>query len=578
ESNADGFEFTPPNYKFEISLGDEEYTFIATNTFTSPNDVTVEVEKIWHIDTLDEGLTLTYPTMLFTLYRKTATTEWELVPGAAVIEIDENNTEAKWENLARMDGEANIYIYIVEETFKDDDILNDNWVEEQDESGNIINRLIYNDPEDEEHDDEKVANLTIKKIVCPDSAISNKEFSVKVTGPYGYEKIIKIKHGQSKKLEELYYGKYTVTEINTEGYAVDYSEKEVTLRKSNPSAVITITNKKLAPDTKVIVGKKVWTGYESSNYSRPDIWFKLQRRVGSDSWVDVKDSIKKVPTSDEVSWTVEIKNSSGKEYSYRVKEVDKYGADYVPKGFTKVEDGLTVRNYKEGVIIPPITGGGTPKLNKRDHFGYVIGYPPGDFRPENTITRGEMTAIFARLLEEKIFLNKDYPIPFSDVARSSWYAEYIGMLTQVGVISGYPDGTFRPENPVTRAEFATVASRFISSKKTGFGGFPDVSNQYWARESIEAAYAEGWLKGYPDGSFRPERNLSRAEAVTIINRMLDRVADKSYVDTNARSIVKYTDLTKVHWAYYDIMEASNSHDYERLTNKNERWLRHWRPY
>ena len=245
---------------------------------------------------------------------------------------------------------------------------------------------------------------------------------------------------------------------------------------------------------------------------------------------------------------------------------------------------MIVRNYKKTTTPPTpsyppwIINPTAPTLNKHDHFGYVIGYPQGDFRQEGTITRGEMTAIFARLLEEKIFLTKDYPLPFSDVARNSWYAEYIGMLTQVGVIAGYPDGTFRPEDPVTRAEFATVASRFIQTKKSGFGGFSDISSDYWAKGSIEAAYAQGWLKGYPDGSFRPEKELSRAETVTIVNRMLDRVADKRYVDTNRRTIVNYIDLNNSHWAYYEIMEASNSHDYERTTNRQERWIRHWRPY
>ncbi len=348
--------------------------------------------------------------------------------------------------------------------------------------------MIYNDPEDEDHEDEKIASLKIKKVVTPRSAYDNKKFKVRINGPWGYEKVVEITNGQSVELKELYYGRYTVTEIEHSGFNPEYSAREVILRKNNPKGEITITNKKI----------------ETPVY--PPIW-------------PITPVVPEVPT--------------------------------VPK---------------------------VPELNKRDHFGYVIGYPQGDFRAENTITRAEIIAIFARLLEEKIFLNKDYPIPFNDVSRNAWYAEYVGMLTQVGVISGYPDGSFRPENPVTRAEFATIASRFISSKKTGFGGFPDITNEYWAKESIQAAYAEGWLKGYPDGSFRPEKELTRAEAVTIINRMLDRVADKSCVDANARTIVKYTDLTKAHWAYYDIMEASNSHDYVRLNNRAERWTRHWRPY
>ena len=607
ESNAAGFPFTP--HEYEIIVNEvEKNVFEAVNTFVPLDDGSFHAEKIWDISTLEEDLTIVYPTMLFTLYRSIDDETWELVPGAKVYEIDGENTEADWSGLDKFDDDDNEYSFKVMETFKNEDVLNENWVEET-SGDDIINRLIYNDddpdnphnPDDPDHPDEKLAKIVIKKRVTPSSAVSTRKFNFRITGPYGFIRTVSIGHGETVTLDELYYGRYTITEIGATGYAAEYSAREVVLRKSGYEAEIAITNRRLTPNTKVITGKKTWSGdqyWSYEGYTKPDVWFKLQRSVGNGPWEDVANSIQKVSTFNEVSWTVNARNNSGLEYQYRVREVDRLGNDYVPTGFIKSEVGMTVNNHK--LYTPPPTTPSnppiwpiwpvvpvtpivpavptTPALNRVDHFGYVIGYPPGDFRPENTITRAEMTAIFARLLEEKIFLTKDYPIPYNDVARDAWYAEYIGMLTQVGVISGYPDGSFRPENPVTRAEFATVASRFIQTKKSGFGGFPDITTDYWAKGSIEAVLAEGWIKGYPDGSFRPERELTRAEAVTIVNRMLDRIADKDYVDANVRTIVSYTDLSKAYWAYYDIMEASNSHDYERLTNRLERWTRHWRPY
>lgn len=455
----------PENY---TAIFDQE-NLTVTNTYKVPQtDENIVATKVW-VEDLNKAEYPNYvrPSVKFELWRKGGTAG----AGEKVVDatgLTDNKVDFGKQDKTDINGV--VYEYYVKEIYNNpNDPLLENWSKKE-EGLKVTNTV--NEPE---------GKLTIKKVITPKSAETSRKFKVRITGPYGYEKVIEIASGKSVELKELYYGKYTVTEINPDGFEPQYSAREVILRKNNPKAEITITNKKI----------------EDPTYPIWPIW-----------------------------------------------------------------------------PVDPTT----PELNKRDHFGYVIGYPQGDFRPENTITRAEMTAIFARLLEEKIFLNKDYPIPFDDVSRNAWYAEYVGMLTQVGVISGYPDGSFRPENPVTRAEFATVASRFIASKKTVFGGFTDIASEYWAKESIQAAYAEGWLKGYPDGSFRPERELTRAEAVTIINRMLDRVADRDYVDINVKKIVNYTDLTKAHWAYYDIMEASNSHDYVRLNNRAERWTRHWRPY
>ena len=212
------------------------------------------------------------------------------------------------------------------------------------------------------------------------------------------------------------------------------------------------------------------------------------------------------------------------------------------------------------------------KLNRYNHFAYVHGYPDHSFRPEGSITRGEMTAIFRRLLDQGIFSGGN-GTQFRDVRAGDWYASDVARLSSLGVIAGYPDGTFRPNASVTRAEFANVASKFVSAKSGQ--SFSDL-NGHWAQGAIEKLKSAGWVTGYGDGSFRPDSVITRAEVVSITNRMLERAADANYVRNNRGSLIQYTDLPSGHWAYLPIMEASNAHDYTRNADGSETWTRNWR--
>ena len=212
------------------------------------------------------------------------------------------------------------------------------------------------------------------------------------------------------------------------------------------------------------------------------------------------------------------------------------------------------------------------KLDRYNHFAYVHGYPDRSFRPEGTITRGEMTAIFRRLLDQGTFIGSN-STAFRDVRSGDWYASDVDRLSTLGVISGYPDGSFRPNASVTRAEFASVAAKFVSAKSGQ--GFSDL-NGHWAQNAIEKLNSAGWVSGYGDGSFRPDSVITRAEVVSIVNRMLDRQADAGYVQNHRGSLIQYTDLAPNHWAYLPIMEASNAHDYTRNSDGSETWTRHWR--
>lgn len=200
-------------------------------------------------------------------------------------------------------------------------------------------------------------------------------------------------------------------------------------------------------------------------------------------------------------------------------------------------------------------------LLKEDHIAYVKGYPEGDFRPERSITRAEAAQLFYNLL---IDVEKTgYTSRFADVKSSAWYSDAVNCLTANGVIQGYPDGSFRPDHPITRAEFATLSSKFDKLSLSERNRFADVQDGHWAVSYINSAAVKGWIKGYENGEFRPERNITRAEVVTLVNAILERKVSLSEILKEAKG---FTDLTSTHWAYCDIMEAANAHNYSRKTD------------
>lgn len=217
------------------------------------------------------------------------------------------------------------------------------------------------------------------------------------------------------------------------------------------------------------------------------------------------------------------------------------------------------------------------------HSVYMYGYPDRSFRADGNMTRAEASAVFARLLAERrgedpgTFSEKN-AITFYDVPKSQWYSSYIHYLSSFGIISGEDGGAFRPDDSITRSELTAIAVRFynvFASQKTaissGTGGFSDVEQGDWASGYIDEAYSRGWIRGYGDGTFRGQNRITRAEMITITNSLLNRVPDQEYIDSNSSRIVKFMDLGKHHWAYYQIMEASNGHRSD-LSDRGETWL------
>lgn len=201
------------------------------------------------------------------------------------------------------------------------------------------------------------------------------------------------------------------------------------------------------------------------------------------------------------------------------------------------------------------------KLLRGDHIAFISGYPDGSVHPNANITRGEVSMIFYRLLADNVrAANSGSRAPYGDVASNAWYADAVATLSRMGILKGYEDGTFKPDAAVTRAEFATIASRF-DKLATGTKTFKDVPASHWAYAAISSAAEKGWVSGYEDGTFRPDRAITRAEVAKLTNAVLNRSCDKNYVDTNKASIKNFTDLPTSFWGYYEIMEAANAHDY-----------------
>ena len=214
------------------------------------------------------------------------------------------------------------------------------------------------------------------------------------------------------------------------------------------------------------------------------------------------------------------------------------------------------------------------ELNRTDHFAFLVGYTDGTFGPERNMTRAEVTTMFARLLTEQIEADKTYSNTFSDVPKGYWAANYIGYMQQFGIITGYSDGSFRPDAPVTRAEFAAIASRFEKLTE-GSKSFTDVSDTYWAARYINFAATRGWVTGYSDGTFKPENTITRAEVAAVTCRLLERSADQTYIRSHLKELRTFSDVTESHWAYWYAMEAANGHDYTK-SGGSENWSRTYR--
>lgn len=266
---------------------------------------------------------------------------------------------------------------------------------------------------------------------------------------------------------------------------------------------------------------------------------------------------------------------NGKELSngnyYTIKATDS-------KGNAKSDVNITLKDKKNNSASGTTDKSGVLVLPAKEHKAYIVGYDDGTFRPDSDMTRSEAAAIFARLISEEKGESISGRAKFNDVSSKEWYADSIGYLSKYDIIKGYSDGTFKPDAPVTRAEFVSMAvryySRFNDVKTSGYTvKYTDVASSYWAYNNIAFAKNVGWLNGYSDGSFRGDNNITRAEVVTVVNRATGRIADKEYVKDNFTKLNRFTDVTDSSlWYFFDVNEAANTHKAVSST-ESETWVK-----
>lgn len=210
-------------------------------------------------------------------------------------------------------------------------------------------------------------------------------------------------------------------------------------------------------------------------------------------------------------------------------------------------------------------------LNGDDHDAYVIGYPDGNVHPQGNISRAETATIFFRLLKaDTRDGNLTAENVFADVVNGKWFNKAVSTMAKLGIVKGRSEETFAPDAPITRAEFAAICARFNTKPTNTSNSFSDISG-HWAEAEIERAVAFGWIAGYPDGTFRPDTYITRAEAMTMINRVLCRMPQDE--KDLLRTMVVWPDNKPTDWYYLAVQEATNSHEFERKGAVNETWTK-----
>ena len=222
-------------------------------------------------------------------------------------------------------------------------------------------------------------------------------------------------------------------------------------------------------------------------------------------------------------------------------------------------------------IRPPVDPD-KPELNTEDHYAYIVGYPDGNVKPEGNITRAEVATIFFRLLTDESrneFWSQTNN--YSDVSEDAWYNNAVSTLSNAGIIDGYEDGTFKPDGNITRAEFATIAVRFFEATYDGGDLFSDIAG-HWAQDYINEAANAGIVDGYPDGTFQPQQLITRAEAMTMVNRTIDRHPHEDHL---LADMIVWPDNPETAWYYEQVQEATNSHEYTMNTDDEQNPYEIW---
>lgn len=395
-------------------------------------------------------------------------------------------------------------------------------------------------------------NLSVAKTVAGNNGDTSKAFNFTVTlsdtginGTFGDMTFANgvatfvLKHGESKTAVGLPAGiTYTVTEAEADkdGYTTTSVNASGSIIKNNTAAA-TFTN------TRNSSSSHHSTRYTLHYESNGGTAYKDERCSSG-----TKVTLDKTPTRESYTFT----------------------GWYADKALTQKITTVTMNSDK--TVYAGWEATGVPdKLNSDDHFAYVIGYPDGKVHPEGNISRAETATIFFRLLKADIRDgNLTADNEFSDVSDGQWHNKAVSTMAKLGIVKGRRADRFDPNASITRAEFAAICARFSTRTVENSGSFSDIPG-HWAENEIERAAAFGWISGYPDGTFRPDTRITRAEAMTMINRVLCRMpqSESDLLD----SMVTWPDNKPSDWHYLAVQEATNSHDFNRQGEVGESWTK-----
>ena len=394
------------------------------------------------------------------------------------------------------------------------------------------------------------------------------------------------------KIENAYIeikdGKITVTLPDTHTLTTSNQTTVTVLDKDNKGVAnisVTVTDKNKATATKstdtngkITVPVKSTGGGSSSGGGG---------RGGSSGGSYISSNITNITVTDKNGKTVSVSKSTDKDGKITLtlpNGADLTGDNYYTikatdsKDNAKADVSIILKDKKNNSANGTTDKNGMLILPASEHKAYIFGYNDGTFRPDNNMSRAEAAAIFARLISEQKGERISGKSNFNDVSKSEWYSDYIGYLSKYGIIKGYADNTFRPNDNVTRAEFVAMTVRFNSLfndvKKGSYTvKYTDVATNYWAYSDVAYAKHAGWLNGYADGTFKGDNAITRAEVVTVVNRATGRKADESYITKNVSILNKFTDIrNNSMWYYTDVMEAANTH-LANSANNTETWVK-----
>ena len=351
-------------------------------------------------------------------------------------------------------------------------------------------------------------------------------------------------------------GEYTITATGMDAYAGSTDTETVTIKKIQPTVTVTATPNSLSGGGKVTLtlkGEKLPNG--------TDLKTLLSVTAKNDDDVTLEDLHIQWPEDGSLTAELTLPNTS-ETYTFTLTFT---GNEYY-EAATASEQVVVAQQIISGGGGGPVEDqpadpddtGVSDWLNTKDHLAYLAGYPGGTFGPDQNMTRAEAAQMFYNLLLEK---DVEITVEFEDVPADAWYAKPVNTLASLGILSGVGNGRFDPERSITRAEFTVIAMKFANTSGGGVNIFSDVNEDDWFYSAVVDSTQYGWINGYPDGTFRPEATISRAEVTVIVNHMLGRAADRPYVIAHEEELNTFGDVNRGHWGYFHVAEATNAHEY-----------------